>query len=114
MEQELSQIMKNVGFLALENNGIELYMLETAYYFLIVEPTIKNKQVTYEFIKYSYNKNKGETRIIKCYFEGFDRNAMLKRVGSYIAFMLERGYLKVNNQKMLPFAKELSKRSIFM
>ncbi|WP_348922151.1 hypothetical protein [Enterococcus rotai] len=113
-EQKLPQIMENLGFLVLEDDGVEIYMLETRYYYLVIEPTIRNNGTTYDFIKYSYNKNKGETRIIKCYFEGFNENAMVKKVGSYMAFMLERGYLKTNNKQILPFAKEISKRKIFI
>ncbi|MFD1901311.1 hypothetical protein [Enterococcus termitis] len=113
-EQKLSQIMVKMGFLALENNGVEIYMLETRYYYLVIEPTTRNNRTTYDFIKYSYNKSKGETKIIKCYFEGFNENAMVKKVGSYMAFVLERGYLKTNNKQILPFAREISKRKIFI
>ncbi|MTD40092.1 hypothetical protein GIX45_16035 [Erwinia sp. CPCC 100877] len=114
MEQELSQIMESLGFLVLKSDEEIIFLLETPYYFLVVEPVSGNYPLMYSFIKYAYNKSKGETRIIKCYFEQFNQNAMVKKVGSYMAFMLEHGYLKTNNKQILPFAKEISRRKIFV
>ena len=114
MEQEVSEMLEKLGFMALKTDGAELFILETLYYFLVIEPVIESNQLTYDFVKYSFNKKKGETRIVKCYFEGFNQNAMLKRVGSYIAFMIEKGYLKTNKREILPFAREMSQRKIFI
>ncbi|MGC6769526.1 hypothetical protein [Enterococcus sp. LJL51] len=111
MEEELvSKKLRKLGFAVLETNGAELYLLETPYYFLVIEEVFGK----YSFIKYSFNSGKKETRIVKLYFDNYSEKSMLRRVGSYIRFMIENKYLKTSNREILEFAREISETKIFV
>lgn len=115
-EQELSEIMSKLGFMVLTDHQEEIYVLETFYCFWVVEGKYAEQldKRVYEFAKYTFDKKKTETRLIKCYFTDFIEGVMIKRVGGFIAFMLENGHLKTDNKKVLPFAQECSRRNVFI
>ncbi|MBP1047121.1 hypothetical protein I6N96_12640 [Enterococcus sp. BWM-S5] len=113
---DLAICMRSMGFMVLEDNSEKIYLLEAPRYFLIVENSLEsyNGKKLYSFSKYRYDPKKQATKLEDCFIDKCTENAMLKRVSGYIAFMLKQGYLKTENNTILPFAQEMSQRKIFV
>lgn len=71
IETALSEKMEKLGFLTLESNGEEIYLLTTSHYFLVVESrfSFERKELVYDFCKYTYNHRKKKQNYRKCIFK---------------------------------------------
>ncbi|PQG48410.1 hypothetical protein CUS80_00285 [Enterococcus faecium] len=111
-ESDLSEKMEKLGFLTLESNGEEIYLLTATYYFLVVESRVdfeRGKRL-YDFCKYTYNHRKKQTELQKVYFQNISKEVMIKKVALYLIFMLEKKYLDtLRREEILENAKILSK-----
>ncbi|HJG02583.1 MAG TPA: hypothetical protein K8V37_10585 [Enterococcus hirae] len=93
--------MEKLGFLTLESNGEEIYLLTASHYFLVVESrfSFECKELVYDFCKYTYNHRKNQTELQKVYFQNISQEFMVKKVAQWLSYMLDRNYLRAKNQK---------------
>lgn len=110
---EMPTTMRKLGFLILENEEEYLYLLSISNScFYVVESREEKRGIVYDFCKYCYHKKKQETELVKIYFTGIQEKFALKKIASFMKYMLEHEYFKTSDQSFLEFAKELQKECL--
>ncbi|MEX1447848.1 hypothetical protein [Enterococcus sp. C76] len=111
---EMIENMKSLGFLVLESEGEYLYFLSVSRdCFLAVESReLIQGVLVYDFCKYYFNKKKQKTELIKIYFTDIEEKYALKKVSSFMIYILEHGYFKTKNHTILESAREIQKKCL--
>ncbi|EME3581669.1 hypothetical protein GHK79_11840 [Enterococcus faecium] len=105
---DMPLLMNKLGFFVLENEADYLYLLTISHeYFLVVESREIKRGIVYDFCKYCYHKRKKETELINIYFTGIQEIFALKKIASFMKYMLEHGYFKTSDQSILEFSKKI-------
>ncbi|MBS7576962.1 MULTISPECIES: hypothetical protein [unclassified Enterococcus] len=67
----------------------------------------KRKEMLYSFSKNYYHKKEGKTQVSKLYFNKLPMEMMIKRVASFVSFMIEKNFFKPLDRNILIYAKEI-------